>query len=124
MDLETKKTLADNVKRLMDHHQLTQTSLAKKAGVSQRNVSNLIKAESPHSPTLKTVEDIAKVFKLQTWHLLLPGAPIDLLINTCIEKVVFNYATASKEGRDMINRVSDREAAIASQGQVDKRALG
>jgi transcriptional regulator with XRE-family HTH domain len=121
MDQEAKKALALNVSRLMEHHGLTQEGMAKKAGVSQRSISNLIFISSPHSPKLKTIEDVAKAFNLQTWHLLLPDAPIDLLLNSSIEKVVSNYASASKEGRDMINRVSDREAAIAVQ-QVQRQA--
>jgi transcriptional regulator with XRE-family HTH domain len=121
MDQEAKKALALNVSRLMEHHGFTQEGMAKKTGVSQRSISNLISIDSPHSPKLKTIEDVAQAFNLQTWHLLLPDAPIDMLLNSSIEKVVSNYASASQEGRDMINRVSDREAAIAVQ-QVQRQA--
>jgi transcriptional regulator with XRE-family HTH domain len=113
MDITTREALAKNVRLLMNHYQMNQTQLGKRADVSQRSVSNVLNADCENSPTLQIIEKIAKAFHLETWHLLVPGLNLELLLNSRIESVVKNYATASHEGREMISRVSDREAAIA-----------
>jgi transcriptional regulator with XRE-family HTH domain len=113
MDITTRQALAKNVRLLMEHYQLNQTRMALRADVSQRTISNVLNAECENSPTLDIVEKIATCFGLMTWHLLVPGLTLELLLNSRIESVVKNYATASHEGREMISRVSDREATIA-----------
>lgn len=113
METDCRTALAKNLKALMDHHGYTQTKLAEKSGVSQRNISNVLNADCESSPTLETIDKLARAFHLTSWHLLLPGLQIDLLTNSRLEKVVENFTNATHEGRDMISRVSDREAAIA-----------
>ena len=113
MDGRTRKILARNVTLLMEHHQHNQTVLAKRARISQRTVSNIVNPDNPHDPQLSKVDAIAKVYNLETWHLLIPDAPLDLLLNSRIEKIVCNYLQSSEMGRDMITRVSDREAEVA-----------
>ncbi len=51
----------------------TQPKLAKRAGVSQRTVSNLLREAGPKEkgPRLDVVEKIARAFGLSTWQLLL-----------------------------------------------------
>ena len=122
MDGKTRETLARNVSILMTYNEHTQTALAKKAGISQRTISNICDPNSPHSPKLDSVDAVARAYRLEVWHLLIPDAPLDLLINKRIEKVVDNYVKASETGRDMIHRVSDREAEVAY--QVTKAKAG
>ena len=99
----------------MEHNSHTQTELAKKAGISQRTICNICDPENPHSPTLDKVEAVARAYRLEVWHLLIPDAPLELLLNKRIEKMVNNYVKASEAGRDILHRVSDREAEVAYQ---------
>lgn len=123
MDKNSREAIANNVKRLMDHHGHNQTALAKKSGVSQRTISNVIRPDSAGSLTLESMDAIARAYGLQTWHIMLPNAPLELLVNSSLEKLVDNYMYATREGRDMITRVSAREAEIAYE-HGNKKASG
>jgi transcriptional regulator with XRE-family HTH domain len=101
------KNFSKNLRILMDFHKDTQITLSKKSGVSQKTISNMLNPGDTNSPNLANVELIAKAYKLQTWHLLYPNAPLDILINTSIEKFVENYAHADKEMREAWARVAE-----------------
>ena len=104
---ETTKKLAINLKILMDHRGDNQTDLAKRAGVSQKTISNMLNPEDDKSPNLKKVSLVARAYGLQTWHLLYPDAPIDILINTDIEKLVSNYINTDQNSRKAISQVAE-----------------
>lgn len=91
----------------MEHHEDTQSTLSKKSGVSQKTISNMLNPGDNNSPNLANVALIAKAYKLQTWHMLYPNAPLDILINTSIEKFVENYAHADKDIREAWARVAE-----------------
>ena len=114
MDGDTRKALANNLKMLIDHYDLSQKDLESKSGVSQRTISNMVRHDSGHCPSIENVEAVARAFRLKTWQLLIPNAPLEILLNTTIEKIVDNFVHSTSEGRDMITRVSNREAAIAA----------
>ena len=57
------------LKELMRQRGWTQRDLSMASGVSQRQISNLVKGTQ--SATLDTAEAIAQAFDLQTWHLLI-----------------------------------------------------
>ncbi len=111
MDKQAREILAKNIKRLMDHNnpRLTQTDLAKKSGVSQRTISNLLRPDAEISPTLANVEAVAQSFGLALWHLLVPDLPDDLLTSRSIEKVLDCYKEATSEGRATIERIAQGE---------------
>ncbi len=120
---ETSKTLAANLRRLMEHHGHSQTVVAQKSGVSQKSVSNLLNPGDDKSPTLETVNSIAKAYKIKVWHLLLDNCPDDILFNHSIEKLVENFNGSDKRGRDSVMQVSETTAAysqimLAPQKQV------
>lgn len=119
MDGDTRKALANNLKMLIDHYDLSQKDLESKSGVSQRTISNMVRHDSGHCPSIENVEAVARAFRLKTWQLLIPGAPLEILLNATIEKVVDNFVHSTIEGRDMITRVAHREAAIAA--SLDKK---
>lgn len=52
-----------------------QEDLAKKAGISQRSISNMLDPEK-NMPRLDQIEKVAKAFDLATWQLLLDVAQI------------------------------------------------
>ncbi|MBU2805880.1 helix-turn-helix transcriptional regulator [Acidithiobacillus ferridurans] len=96
---------------LMRVNDLSQVDLAKKAGVSQRTISNILNpdVDPAYSPTLNNIEKIAISLKIKVWHLLLPNIPPELLTSRTIEKVVENYTQIDESGRNEINRVAEAE---------------
>jgi len=102
-------TLAKNLTSLMRRHHLTQAALAKKAGISQRTISNLLNPDS-HSPTLESVDAAAAAFGLEGWHLIMPGLLDDLDNGGRIAELVEAYVQSSPDGRDLIQKVAQREA--------------
>jgi transcriptional regulator with XRE-family HTH domain len=65
------------LKELMRHRGWTQRDLSMASGISQRQISNLVKGTQ--SATLDTAEAIAPAFDVQTWHTLIraTGLPPD-----------------------------------------------
>lgn len=104
------KNFARNLRILMEYHKDTQQLLSKRSGVSQKTISNMLNPGDSNSPNLANVALIAKAYNLQTWHLLFPNAPADILINSSIEKFVENYAHADQETRDAWARVAEATA--------------
>jgi DNA-binding Xre family transcriptional regulator len=102
--------VADNVHKLMKYHNnMKQTVLAKRAGISQRTVSNVLNPGSVESITTDTIEKLAKCFKLEPYHLVIPNLPIEELLDKRIEKVIEYYTKASTDGRENIKRIAENE---------------
>jgi len=101
------KNLAHNLKRLMEHHADTQHTLANRSGISQKTISNMINPGDGKSPNLENVSKAASAYRLETWHLLYPNAPIEILTNSSIEKLVHNYVVGDKAAREAITQVSE-----------------
>ena len=89
--------VADNINRLMDHFEMTQTLLAKKTGISQKTISNVLNPGRAGSITTNTVEKLANFFNLEPYHLLIPNLPIDELLHKRIEKVIECFAHSTLE---------------------------
>jgi transcriptional regulator with XRE-family HTH domain len=112
--------IADNVNRLMKHYsktngvKLTQRTLAIKSGLSQRTVSNALRPGSVDSITSDTIEKLAKFFKIEPFHLIIPGLTTDELLSDRIEKVIDCYAKASSDGRENIRRIAENEVRYSS----------
>jgi len=108
-DTTPRQALASNVRHLMRKHNDTQASLAKRAGVTQSNVSYVI--NSTRHVRLDTVEAIASAYGLLGWHLINPSLPQDLIDSPSLAKLVETYVTTTPEGRALIEAVADREAS-------------
>jgi transcriptional regulator with XRE-family HTH domain len=102
--------LAKNVQYLMDHFNIQQTPLAKKSGVSQKTISNVLNPEG-HQPKLDVVEKIASAFSLAPWHLIMDGLPEEIFGNSQMESLIENYLRSNKEGRKFISQVAERESS-------------
>lgn len=77
MKQSTQQYLISNLRQLMDASELkTQSQLAKASGVSQTNISNIMRGEI--LPTIGTVEALAAAFGLESWQLLTPNLAISL----------------------------------------------
>lgn len=70
-----RQILADNLRLLMERSAdlKTQAKVAKKAGIAQTSVSQLLRPnnDAAKSPKLDQVEKVAKAFGLATWQILL-----------------------------------------------------
>ena len=110
--LQPRETLIDNLRFLMRQEKLSEDALGKRAGLSQKAINNILNGKS--APSIDTLDKIAVAFGLQGWHLIVPNLPTELLNSPSIEKLYRSFATASPEGRELIERVAEREAQYGS----------
>lgn len=103
-----KETLAKNLKMLMDETGIKVSALSKSSGVSVRMILYILKEEK--TATIDTANDLAAVFRLDGWSLLMPDLRADLMKNGRLTKLVKNYLTASQQGREYIDHVAEKEA--------------
>jgi transcriptional regulator with XRE-family HTH domain len=111
--LTTTEAVAKNLRRLMAMRGLTQPQLAKKAGVAQRTISNILSASN--EPGIEKINKIARVFGLQGWQLQMPNIPDDMLSGAVVTRVIDALTRATPEGREMIERLAEREAHYSKQ---------
>jgi transcriptional regulator with XRE-family HTH domain len=101
--------VADNVHKLMKYYGMKQTALAKRAGISQRTVSNVLNPGSVESITTDTIEKLAKCFKLPPYRIVMPGYSAEELLDKRIETVIECYTKVSTDGRENIKRIAENE---------------
>lgn len=109
---KTRETLANNLNYLIKINGDSGESVAKRCGISAKTVNNARKTE--HSVTLDVIDKIASAFGLNGWHLIMPNLPDDLKSSKQIEQLYSNYTAASADGRDMIEKIAEREADYAN----------
>lgn len=68
---DTKMVIAQNLKNLMAHRQITQMELGKRAGVTQSTIGRLLRAEVAASTD--TLDAVAKFFDLEAWQMCIPN---------------------------------------------------
>jgi transcriptional regulator with XRE-family HTH domain len=103
----TRDTLARNLTVLMAEAGWNQVELAKRSGVSQRQISNILRKESGCS--VEHADALARAFGLQGWHLIMPTLPADVR-NGALPLLMERYAASSAEGRKAIDRVAELES--------------
>jgi transcriptional regulator with XRE-family HTH domain len=109
------------INRLFRASGMTETELAKKAGVSQKTVNNLL--HDRHPPSLVTVEACAAALGVEIWQLFLSDETLDQTASPQESlKLIHAYKTASTAGRDIILRVAEREAEYITGGSADGNA--
>ena len=91
---------------------LTQTQLAKKTGVAQKTINNIINLHQ--RPNIETIDKVAKGFGMEGWHLIMPATDDELQDPVNIEKVIESYRLSSVEGKKHIYMVAEREAYYGS----------
>lgn len=107
----TREVFIANTKMLMEMAGDSQHALAKKAGMRQSTLSNMLSGD--HNIAVEKAEAIAKVYGLEGWHLLLRDLPNDLRQSKSISKLVKGYLAASSDGRDLIGMIAEREASYS-----------
>jgi transcriptional regulator with XRE-family HTH domain len=103
----TRQTLAENLAALMAQAGWNQVELSKRSGVSQRQISNILRQETGCS--IEHADALARAFGLQGWHLIMPTLRRDLS-GGALEKLIDRYAAASAEGRAAIDRIAELES--------------
>ena len=122
MDHDTLANLSKNIRLLMKYHGDSQEKLAIKSGVAQTTIGNMINpGRTKKGPTIENVATVAEAYDLEAWHLLIPGQPIEVLIDKSIENLVHNYNVVDEGGRKNLERISEKEVAYnAHSKEIDK----
>jgi transcriptional regulator with XRE-family HTH domain len=106
--------ISKNVAALREAKQWSQSELAKKAGVSQKVVSNLENADTLGiHPTFYTITSIAKALNVSLFVLMLPISLEKLLQiqkEPKLDRVIDAYLTLPDEGRVTVDRVLELES--------------
>lgn len=117
--------LAENVRQLMEHHGLSQLTLAKKSGVGQATLSGLLSEEpgAPRrNPRAETIDKLAAFLGIPSWALCMPGVPLDMLLGGEVQSIVGNLIAATPAGRDTIRRLAEAEGRYALITSADTAA--
>ena len=106
--------ISRNVAALREAKKWSQGELAKKAGVSQKVVSNLENAEALEiHPTFHTITSIARALNTSLFVLMLP-IDVEKLLQIQqepkLDRVIDAYLTLPTEGRVTVDRVLELEA--------------
>jgi len=113
----TRQVVIANIRALMAAAEDSEHSLAKKAGMRQSTLNNMLSGR--HNISIERAEMIAKVYGLDGWHLLLRDLPSDLRQSRTISALVSSYIASSSEGRQHISRVAEREARYGEDTGTD-----
>jgi len=89
-------------------HDDTTYALAKRSGMPQSSIMNILSGR--HSISIDKAEAIAAAYGLDGWHLLLRDLPNDLQGSPSISRLVDAYIHSNKDGRDLIDRIAERES--------------
>lgn len=103
-----RKTLARNLRLLMDASGMKAPEVAKRSGVDPKTVNNMVHGR--YDPRPEKADQVAQVFGLSGWQLLVPDLPADMVGNGKLERLIENYVSAGAEGRDSITRVAEMAA--------------
>lgn len=103
----TANSVAKNLKALMEGADWNQSELARRSGVSQRHISDILKGHT--QCTIPVANDLAAPFGLTGWHLLLPDLPKDLVGSPAIARLVAAYIKADAAGREFLDAAGERE---------------
>lgn len=107
----TRAALAANIAFLMRAHGWDQTELAKRSGVSQKTISNLINPQTGISPKLDVVESVAQAFSLEAWNLINRDISAEIFKNGRLSHLVDLYAHMTKESQEIVLRIAEHEAS-------------
>jgi len=102
-----RESLARNLKALMKRSGYSQEEVARRTRgqVKQKTISNMLDPES-HSPKLESIDSVAAVFGLTSWHLILPDLPADLDRCKSLAQLVEHYMDSPPDGQDFIEQAA------------------
>jgi len=103
-----RKTLAENVLKLRQHHGWSQPELARKSGIPQTTISSIERAV--HNAGVDAIEALAAAFKVPHWMLMMPNVTVDVLLSGSMPKLMEHYAKMDEQGRNLVSMVAERES--------------
>lgn len=103
--LTPRQVLAENLKALIDAHNLSPPTVAQRAGIDPKSVNNMLHAR--FEPRLENVEAVAKVFGLTGWQLIRRNLAKGMPGIAEIEELIERYIAASPEQRETIMHVAE-----------------
>ena len=97
---------ANNLQRILKEMEMTYRELSQASGMSLRSVYNL--CEGSNSPSLSTIEKIAKSMRVSPHALITPDASLDLMLSRRPERAqrALNNMSADKQ-REAIDLLED-----------------
>lgn len=110
-----RETLARNLRYLKDKFGLSDKDMEKRSGVAAKTINNYYNGRT--NVQLDQLDEVAKIFGLNYWHLIMPGLPEDYDNIAEFDQLVENWTTCNIEGRKHILMVSDRESLFTKKSQ-------
>lgn len=107
--------VATNLRALMQRRDWSQEQTARKAGVSQRHISNMLSRKT--SASFETLEAVGAAFDIPGWLLTLTDLPVDLMDSKRVPLLVDFFKDAGPDGQALIERLAEREAHHNRQAQ-------
>lgn len=115
MDLEARKTVGSNIKRLRELRDWQQTDLAKHcSGTSQTAISKIERGVA--GATTDTLSDIARALGVEPYVLLMPTEKLTIEQLKNLGAVVSAYVASSLDGQSQIRRVAEAEERYSKAG--------
>lgn len=108
---KTVGNLASNTRYLMQYKRWTQDELRKRAGLSQKTVSNVL--NGVYDTKIETAEAIGRAFGLNGWLMISPYLVKNLESGGSIAKLLDSFLLASDEGQQLVLQIAEREAKYA-----------
>lgn len=114
---------AGNLRRLMEHHQISQAQLSKRSGVGQSTLSNLLDTANPLeiNPRMTTLHQLGLHFQVPPWLLLVPDVPLEVLLDGSLSRMIELFRKLPSAGRANVERIADGEVRYA-QLELEKQA--
>lgn len=112
--------VAGNLRRLMDHHQISQAQLSKRTGVGQSTLSNLLDAANPLeiNPRMTTLHQLGLHFQVPAWLFLVPDVPLEMLLDGSLPRMIERFRQLPPSGRANVERIADGEMRYAQLEQA------
>ena len=95
---------------------MSEAELARRAKVDQTTVNALMNIELNPStqPKIGTIEKLAGVFKLKVWHLCIPDASVDMLLDGDFTNLIKFFNALDKHGQQQVLRTAENEVRYKS----------
>jgi transcriptional regulator with XRE-family HTH domain len=103
---ELRKVVADNLRALMDQREWSQETVASKAKVSQRHISNMLNRKT--SASFETLSAVAGAFGIPGWLMQIEGLSLELLDSQRIPLLVSHFCASGPDDKDLIERMAER----------------
>jgi transcriptional regulator with XRE-family HTH domain len=111
---QTIPALAENVRALMQKKNWTQQELAKKSGLSQKTISNVLNQKS--STTIGTLDRLGYAFGISPWSLLMKYEDPQDITDGVLPEWVSLFSSSARESREFLIGVARRESKLERSG--------